>query len=586
MTEELKTIETVDTSPFRKMVMTIGELPTSFVESMTYYEMLAWLCDYLQNTVIPAVNNNAEVSEELQTKFIELKDSFVELKNFVDDYFDNLDVQEEINNKLDEMVENGTLTAIITPIVGDQIDQLSQTVTNTLNGYSENIDAISKEVGSQRLIKYRKENYNSYSLVEKPSDFSEAFFTNFNIYGNGKGNYYVNYDKAEYINQNSTNDWYFAPDGNDSNSGEDAEHPKAHINNTFVTNSLAAGDTIHLKAGIYPRDLPFGSIAVPKSVNIVCDDGEAIFTHWDGTLSWTQYGNNSWTTTRGGIDTLYDISKFVSEGKVSKLQLVGSAELVDSTPNSYYLSGNTLYVHMFDNMQPTINTLCFTLALGYPAIQFTPSASNSKFYVKNVSILSGDTGGIVCNASGYTGCSILLENVKIYDTFARTYAYDAFSNIGFTSICDNVTILNTEKDGFNYHNSSTVPAYGLEINCSCNNCGATQMAEPRLSNNATTAHDDCKVISVNGNYTLCNGGEVVDVNNAIRACYNCLIADSYRGRVYDAYVTDAAKMYLYDCYFVGSTASKNIMTGASPSVIYISNCEYDTKQGNVIDLNE
>ena len=38
---------------------------------------------------------------------------FVALKDFVDNYFDNLDVQEEIDNKLDEMVEDGTLQDII-----------------------------------------------------------------------------------------------------------------------------------------------------------------------------------------------------------------------------------------------------------------------------------------------------------------------------------------------------------------------------------------------------------------------------------------------------------------------------------------
>ena len=103
---ELKTVETVDTSPFKKLVVTIGELPTSFVESMTYYELLAWFTNYLQNTIIPAVNNNGEAVIELQEKF-------VELKTFVDTYFDNLDVQEEINNKLDEMAESGALEAII-----------------------------------------------------------------------------------------------------------------------------------------------------------------------------------------------------------------------------------------------------------------------------------------------------------------------------------------------------------------------------------------------------------------------------------------------------------------------------------------
>ena len=106
MADNLKTIDTVDPRPFKKLVMTIGELPSSFLESMTYYEMLAWFVDFLQNKVIPALNNNAEAVKELQKAFITLKE-------FVDNYFANLDVQEEINNKLDQMAEEGTLQEII-----------------------------------------------------------------------------------------------------------------------------------------------------------------------------------------------------------------------------------------------------------------------------------------------------------------------------------------------------------------------------------------------------------------------------------------------------------------------------------------
>lgn len=129
----LKSVETVDTRPFRKLVMTVGELPTSYIESMTYYELLTWLTNYLENTVIPTVNNNAEAVEELQ-------DLFVELKTFVDDYFENLDVQEEINNKLDDMAEAGTLQEIITTYIQANVAWCFDTVadmqssTNLVNG--------------------------------------------------------------------------------------------------------------------------------------------------------------------------------------------------------------------------------------------------------------------------------------------------------------------------------------------------------------------------------------------------------------------------------------------------------------------
>ena len=74
-------------------------IPLAFDESMSYYECLCALTNYLQTIVIPAVNNNA--------------DAVTELQNYVENYFSNLDVQEEINNKLDEMAESGQLADIV-----------------------------------------------------------------------------------------------------------------------------------------------------------------------------------------------------------------------------------------------------------------------------------------------------------------------------------------------------------------------------------------------------------------------------------------------------------------------------------------
>ena len=92
--------------PFTRFCCSIGTIPASYLVAMSYEEQLLWLCNFLENTLIPTVNNNGEAVAELQGLYIELK-------NYVDNYFKNLDVQDEINNKLDQMVQDGTLQVII-----------------------------------------------------------------------------------------------------------------------------------------------------------------------------------------------------------------------------------------------------------------------------------------------------------------------------------------------------------------------------------------------------------------------------------------------------------------------------------------
>ena len=89
-----------------KFCYTIGMIPTSYKVSLTYEEQIIAIGHYLEETVIPALNNNAEAVAELQNLFIELK-------NYVNNYFDNLDVQAEINNKLDNMAQSGELAELI-----------------------------------------------------------------------------------------------------------------------------------------------------------------------------------------------------------------------------------------------------------------------------------------------------------------------------------------------------------------------------------------------------------------------------------------------------------------------------------------
>lgn len=89
--------------PFVRFVA--SAVPMVFDDSLSYYEALCALWKYIQS-MTDVINNNATLEEEYIEKFNELK-------SFVDNYFDNLDVQDEINAKLDIMAADGTLAAII-----------------------------------------------------------------------------------------------------------------------------------------------------------------------------------------------------------------------------------------------------------------------------------------------------------------------------------------------------------------------------------------------------------------------------------------------------------------------------------------
>lgn len=102
--------------PFGKFCVTLGMIPSSYKASLTYEEQLLWFCNYLETKVIPAINNNAEALQEVQALY-------EEMRQFVVDYFSKLDVQAEIDNKLDEMVEDGTLANIINQQIFDELNK-------------------------------------------------------------------------------------------------------------------------------------------------------------------------------------------------------------------------------------------------------------------------------------------------------------------------------------------------------------------------------------------------------------------------------------------------------------------------------
>lgn len=105
------------------------------------------------------VNDFADNTTETINEYIE---KFTALKDYVDDYFENLDVQEEINNKLDDMVEQGTLQEIIAQYIQANVAWSFDTVadmkatTNFINGsYAQTFGFHTLNDGGGALYKIR-----------------------------------------------------------------------------------------------------------------------------------------------------------------------------------------------------------------------------------------------------------------------------------------------------------------------------------------------------------------------------------------------------------------------------------------------
>lgn len=112
---------------------TIPVLPQVYGDELSYYELL--------NKVIERCNEIGITANELI--------------NYVNHYFDSLDVQNMINKKLDEMAQNGTLESIIMPVYTYDLSKLKSFDADDISLVFSELKAKMKE-GESALLPYGK----------------------------------------------------------------------------------------------------------------------------------------------------------------------------------------------------------------------------------------------------------------------------------------------------------------------------------------------------------------------------------------------------------------------------------------------
>lgn len=124
-----------------------------FPHARDYDKDLGWLIQEMRKIIqnVADQNDKIEAVEELAA----------ELKTFVNNYFDDLDVQEEINSKIDQMVRDGTFYSLFDDLISEVIDTwLDEYITPTSPPLDasftlENAAAQAKAVGDKCYVDRR-----------------------------------------------------------------------------------------------------------------------------------------------------------------------------------------------------------------------------------------------------------------------------------------------------------------------------------------------------------------------------------------------------------------------------------------------
>ena len=176
--------------PFRYWCQKV--LPLVYDDSLSYMELLCKVVDYLNKTMHDV--------DTLHTDVVQLHAAYIQLQQYVNTYFENLDVQPEIDKKLDEMAESGALLNIIKPSVIDEVNNwLTEHITNPTNpvidtSLSIKGAAADAKVVGERVLKdglaYSKQfitsSYYKGAGISSSADANGTSFISFDDYNKGE----------------------------------------------------------------------------------------------------------------------------------------------------------------------------------------------------------------------------------------------------------------------------------------------------------------------------------------------------------------------------------------------------------------
>lgn len=564
-------------SPFKWFVLENFPFIEADFDALTEWQLFCKIGKEI-NKIIDSQNIVGEQAENLTN-------AFNNLKNYVDNYFKNLDIQEEVNTKLNIMAQDGTLDRIINQEIFENLNNQITSNTNNIANLTNNVNVLN--INTNKMNKIRKKYNNKYDFFKLPNEFNIDFFKQLNIYNNGK-KFVTDLDVSIFKHKNSTHTYYVSPNGSDENDGLSRNTPFSSLLNAY--SHSVSGDTIILLEGIYNRQnaMNLGNPSIKRSINII-GEGRVILTQRDS-LNWVKNSlyDNVYQSNRSNIYEVIDFSN-INNNSTNKLKQVSTLAECAQTENSFYYENNQIiYVHMFNDNIPSDENIDCALLIGDAPLKFDEQTENLKIYLENIIVIDGYGSNLLArNYNGYT-CNIFAKNCKFFNSHKTSSNQDSVCLQGANGIFQNCICSFGGKDGFNYHALNNIIPLGIEINCEGSYCGL-ENTENDNSYNGSTAHDGAKVLRIGGVYHNNKGPNVADVqNNTASINFECISYDSNAKRGIhensDFFTSQGnTQMYLYNCYCKDSTSEKQI-NALDNSTIHLYNTEYNTKNGNVVNI--
>lgn len=525
--------------PFRRFVIQNFPFIEADFDALTSYELWSKVVEYL-NKVIKSQN---EVTAEMQ-RYID----------YINNYFDNLDISEEVDSKLDEMASDGTLEAIINQEIFSELNtQVEANTGNISDLQTATSNLPTDESNIQALLKFNQ--FTNLPLkggeLSLPSEFSHY---GFKLYRDQNGEIYDDLDLSSY---DTTNIAYVDYDnGNDTTGSviEPSTHPFKTVKGALDYINGISGNYYKIicktyrfaRDEFYSADTANRTYTLSKSVIIEpYDPTKTIVVSCDQRgLSWTRSGT-LWTTTRSNVGYVYNLTRQDGFGKFNQLEKVDSLQECTDTVNSWYQSGSSLYLHTINNEEPTFDTYMITLTLSVVRFEI----QNNRFLrLKNIAFYP--YYGIEFNNSGNSYENALIcENVKIFNQ-ADDNGFTV-SNVKKVYMINCVTGGNY-ADGFNYHfpnmTSETASTIIYEKNCKSFKNGLTY---DRDICNCSTTHEGSNIIRVNGVYQTSKGPVIADIDSPKTMMIHCLINQTLNKKAIDfedpSGDEGVGKAYFVDC---------------------------------------